>query len=235
MSDFSLTTFGQKGELAQVTYALNAVAKGETTVGVRAKNGVVIAAEKKVSSILVDESSVHKVDKLCDYMGATYSGIGPDFQAVLLKARKDIQVYHTRYQDRMNPFMISKSVADVFQNYTQSGGVRPFGISLMIAGCDENDGPQIFQVEASGTFFCWKATALGKGASEAKSYLEKVYTDDMDIGDAVHTAIKALKNSFEGEMTSKNIEVGILKTTDAKKEFHVLSTEEIADLLREVD
>ena len=95
-------------------HALTAVGNGETTVGIRARNGVVIAAEKKLSSILADESSIHKIEKLCEYMGVTYSGIGPDFQAVLLKARKDIQLYHARYQDRITPFMLSKAVADLF-------------------------------------------------------------------------------------------------------------------------
>ena len=97
MSDYSLTTFGEGGELTQVRHALTAVGNGETTVAIKAKNGVVIAAEKKLPTILIDESSVHKVDALCEYMGVTYSGIGPDFQAVLLKMRKDMQVYHMKY------------------------------------------------------------------------------------------------------------------------------------------
>lgn len=97
------------------------------------------------------------------------------------------------------------------------GGVRPFGIGMIVAGYDEESGPQIFQIEASGTFYCWKATALGRGSSEARSFLEKTYTDDMDIDDAVHTAIKALKTSFEGELTSRNVEVGVIKTTDPEK------------------
>lgn len=218
-----------------MSHALTAVGKGETTVGIRAKNGIVIAAEKKLTSVLVDETSYCKVDKLSDYMGITYSGIGPDFNQIVLKARKDIQAYHARYQDRMSPFMLCKRVADLFQNYTQSGGVRPFGIGMIVGGYDEEQGPQIFQIEASGTFYCWKATALGKGAAEARTFLEKVYSDDMDISDAVHTSIKALKNVFEGEMTEKNIEVGIIKTNDPTKAFHVLTQEEIADLLREVE
>ena len=65
MSDYSITTFGESGELTQVRHALTAVANGETTIGIRAKNGVVIAAEKKLGSILTDESSIHKIEKLC--------------------------------------------------------------------------------------------------------------------------------------------------------------------------
>ncbi len=119
--------------------------------------------------------------------------------------------------------MLSKAVADLFQEYTQSGGVRPFGIGLVVAGWDEDQGAQIYWVEASGTFYCWKATALGKGASDAKQFLEKTFTDDLDIGDATHLAIKALKNSFDGEMTARNIEVGIIKASDPQKLFKVLT------------
>ena len=90
MSDYSLTTFGASGELTQVRYALTAVGNGETCLGIKAENGCVIAAEKKITSVLVDESSIHKIEALSDYMGVTYSGIGPDFHAVLLKARKDV-------------------------------------------------------------------------------------------------------------------------------------------------
>ena len=114
MSDYSLTTFGSSGELTQVRYALTAVGNGETSLGIQAKNGCVIACEKKLVSPLIDETSIHKVEALSDYMGTTYSGIGPDFYAILLKARKDVQVYHSKYQDRIPPFMLCKQVAEVF-------------------------------------------------------------------------------------------------------------------------
>lgn len=59
-------------------------------MGIRAKNGIVIACEKKLNSPLIDESTIHKVDKFSAYLGVTYAGIGPDFSAVLMKARKDV-------------------------------------------------------------------------------------------------------------------------------------------------
>lgn len=163
MTNYSLTTFGESGELTQVRHALTAVNNGETIIGIRAKNGIVIAAEKKLTSILVDESSIHKIDNLCDYMGVSYAGIGPDFHAVVMKARKDVAKYHATYQDKITPFFLCKQIASLFQEYTQSGGVRPFGIGLIVGGYDEEQGPQIFQIEASGAYYCWKATALGRG------------------------------------------------------------------------
>lgn len=78
-------------------YALTAVGNGETCIGIRAKNGIVLACEKKLPSILVEETTIHKVERIAPYLGVTYSGIGPDFNAVLMKARKDVQVYHSRY------------------------------------------------------------------------------------------------------------------------------------------
>ena len=88
-TDYSLTTFDKRGELVQIKHALNAVAKGETCLGIRAKEGVVIAAEKKVSSILVDEESFNKVSTIYGHVGASYAGIGPDFRVMIKKARKD--------------------------------------------------------------------------------------------------------------------------------------------------
>ena len=100
---------------------------------------------------------------------------------------------------------------------------------------DRDEGPQIFQIEASGAFYCWKATALGKGAKTAKGFLEKRFSDDLDIEDAIHTAILTLKDSFEGELTADNIEVGVVRTADPELKFCSLTETEIKDYLREVE
>ena len=94
---------------------------------------------------------------------------------------------------------------------------------MIVAGHDEVDGSQIFQLEASGTFYSWKATTLGRGADTAKGFLERRYSDDLDIEDAIHTAILTLKDSFEGELTEKNIEIGVIRDSDPNKAFHVLT------------
>ncbi|PPS11687.1 hypothetical protein GOBAR_AA08957 [Gossypium barbadense] len=90
-------------------------------------------------------------------------------------------------------------------------GVRPFGVSLLVAGYDDN-GPQLYQVDPSGSYFSWKASAIGKNVSNAKTFLEKRYTDDMELDDAVHTAILTLKEGLEGQISGKNIEIGIIGT-----------------------
>jgi 20S proteasome subunit alpha 2 len=110
-------------------------------------------------------------------------------------------------------------------------GVRPFGVSLLVAGFDDN-GPQLYQVDPSGSYFSWKASAIGKNVSNAKTFLEKRYTDDMELEDAIHTAILTLKEGFEGQISGKNIEIGIV---DASRKFRVLTPAEVDDYLAEVE
>ena len=79
---FSLTTFSRTGKLLQIEYALNAVANGRTSLGICAKDGVVIATDKKLTSELVDVADVHKVELLTPSCGVCYAGVGPDFRVL---------------------------------------------------------------------------------------------------------------------------------------------------------
>ncbi|KAE8722936.1 Proteasome subunit alpha type-2 [Hibiscus syriacus] len=208
---FSLTTFSPSGKLVQIEHALTAVGSGQTSLGIKAANGVVIATEKKLPSILVDETSVQKIQCLTPNIGVVYSGMGPDFRVLVRKSRKQAEQYHRLYKEPIPVTQLVREIAAVMQEFTQSGGVRPFGVSLLVAGYDDN-GPQLYQVDPSGSYFSWKASAMGKNVSNAKTFLEKRYTDDMELDDAVHTAILTLKEGFEGQISGKNIEIGIIGT-----------------------
>merc|ERR1711920_1003055 len=126
---------------------------------------------------------------------------------------------------------IVREEAAVMQEFTQSGGVRPFGISLMMGGYDDS-GPQLFQVDPSGSYFGWKASAIGKNHVNAKSFLEKRYAEDMELEDAIHIAILTLKEGFEEAITAENVEIGIIGTD---RKFRVLTQEEVKDYLKEVE
>uniref|UniRef100_A0A9J8ACZ1 Proteasome subunit alpha type n=1 Tax=Cyprinus carpio carpio TaxID=630221 RepID=A0A9J8ACZ1_CYPCA len=250
---FSLTTFSPSGKLVQIEYALAAVAAGAPSVGIKASNGVVLATEKKQKSILYDEQSVHKVEPITKHIGMVYSGMGPDYRVLVRRARKLAQQYFLVYQEPIPTGQLVQRVASVMQEYTQSGGVRPFGVSLLIAGWDE-DRPYLFQSDPSGAYFAWKATAMGKSYVNGKTFLEKRYNEDLELEDAIHTAILTLKvslslnnyklpishgskqdqwhffflqESFEGQMTEENIEVGICNEAG----FRRLSPAEVKDYL----
>ena len=144
-ADFSLTTFSPSGKLVQIEYALNAVQAGRTSLGIKATNGVVIASEKKIPSILVDPATVDKTGMLSSNVGVTYRGMGPDFRVLLNKGRKAAQSYYLVYKDVIPVTLLARELAAVMQEFTQSGGVRPFGVSLLVAGYDD-EGPQLYQV-----------------------------------------------------------------------------------------
>ena len=128
------------------------------------------------------------------------------------------------------PLFLAPSNTPFFP-FPESGGVRPFGVSLLLAGFD-NYGPQLYQVDPSGSYFAWKASAIGKSMTSAKAFLEKRYSDDMEAEDAVHTALLTLKESFEGEVSGHNIEVGVIS---GDKTFRVLTSDQVADYLKEVE
>jgi len=228
---FSLTTFSPSGKLVQIEYALNAVSQGKPALGIKAKNGVVLATEKTAPSVLVDESTLRKVENLSDNIGCVYAGMVPDYRVLLKAGRKQAQKYYKYYRDPIPTSQLVREQAAVMQEYTQSGGVRPFGISLMIAGYDDN-GPQLYQVDPSGAYFGWKASAIGKNHVNAKTFLEKRYSDDIELEDAVHTAILTLKEGIEGSVDAKNIEIGIV---GEDRKFRVLTPAEVQDYLGEVE
>lgn len=223
---FSLTTFSPSGKLVQIEYALQAVAAGAPSVGIKAKNGVVIAVEKKHKSPLYDETTINKIESVNDHIGMVYSGMGPDFRLLVRKARKIAVQYYFNYHESIPVSQLVQKVAAVMQEYTQSGGVRPFGVSLLIAGFDE-DRPYLYQCDPSGAYFAWKATAMGKNYINGKTFLEKRYNEDLEIEDAVHTAILTLKEGFDGQMTEDNIEVGIANVDG----FRRLDPTEVKDYL----
>jgi len=252
---FSLTTFSPSGKLVQIEYALNAVNQGVTALGIKATNGIVLATEKKSSSPLIDPPSLSKVSLVTPNIGMVYSGMGPDYRVLVDKARK---VSHASYKRIYNEYpptrILVQDVARVMQEATQSGGVRPYGVSLLVAGWDEGvepeaedvetvgktsdgsqpktekeeeeeeklrktkgktggvlkGGPSLWQVDPSGSYFPWKATAIGKSAASAKTFLEKRYKEDLELEDAVHIALLTLKETIEGEMNGETVEIGIV-------------------------
>jgi 20S proteasome subunit alpha 2 len=171
--------------------------------------------------------------------------MGPDARVLVSKARKLAQAYRRVYMEDPPNNILVKEIANVMQEYTQSGGVRPFGVSLLVAGYDEK-GPTLYQVDPSGSYYPWKATAIGKNMVSAKTFLEKRFNDEMELEDAVHTAILTLKEGFEGQLTEHTIEIGIIGANTIEREtfsgygfhtgpsFRKLSPSEIKDYLANI-
>ncbi|KAJ9103950.1 poly(A) binding protein Pab2 [Naganishia friedmannii] len=231
---FSLTTFSPSGKLVQIEHALAAVQAGATSLGIKAKNGVVIATEKKNPSLLIDDSSLEKVAVICPNIGFVYSGMGPDFRVLVTKARKIAQAYWKVYGEYPPVKVLVADIAAIVQKSTQQGGVRPYGVSLLIAGWDSHRGQSLYQVDPSGSFWAWKASAIGKNMVNAKTFLEKRYNDDISLEDAIHTALLTLKEGFEGQISEKTIEIGIATTPTSPDQMEAKSGERLPPTFRKL-
>lgn len=241
---FSLTTFSPNGKLGQIDYAFTAVKQGITSIGVKATNGVVIASEKKSSSPLALTETLSKISLITPDIGAVYSGMGPDYRVLIDKSRKVAHTHYKRIYGEYPPTkLLVSEIAKIMQEATQSGGVRPFGVSLLVAGYDEHSGYGLYQVDPSGSYFPWKATAIGKGSVAAKTFLEKRWNDELELEDAIHIVLLSLKESVEGDFNGDTIELAVIGEenkdllgytgipTDKGPRFRKMSAQEISDRL----
>jgi len=226
--DRAITIFSPDGRLFQVEYALEAVKRGTTAVGVRCSEGVVLAVEKRVVPL---QESVEKIYIIDEHIGTAIAGLTSDARILVAEARLQAQINKLNYDTPISVEILTKRIGDLKQLYTQHAGVRPFGVSLLIAGVDDY-GSHLFVTDPSGTYWGYKATAIGAGASSAMEILEKEYRDDLDINSAILLALKSLKNAMGSEFDSKKVEVAValMKT----KKFEKLPPEEVEKLIEKL-
>ncbi|MHA1595957.1 MAG: archaeal proteasome endopeptidase complex subunit alpha [Candidatus Baldrarchaeia archaeon] len=221
--DRAITIFSPDGRLFQVEYAMEAVKKGATAVGVKCKDGVVLSVEKKLLP-LQEPMNVTKVFQIDEHVGVAIAGLTADARILIHYARLEAQLNRLNYDEPISVELLAKRIGDIKQLYTQHAGVRPFGVSLLIAGVDDK-GPRLFMTDPSGTFWEFKAVAMGAGAQAAMELLEKEYRDDLSLDDAVMLALKALRKAMNGEIDSKKVEMAIAYRETRK--FRLLSPEEV--------
>lgn len=228
--DRAITVFSPDGRLFQVEYAREAVKRGTTSVGLKCKDGVVLAVDKRVSSPLVVAGSVEKIYQIDDHIGAATCGLVADARVLVDKARVESQVNKVTYNEPIDIVTLVKKLCDFEQLYTQHGGVRPFGVALLIAGI--TDKPRLFETDPSGALIEYKATAIGAGRNTAMELFEERYKEDIVITDAIELALEALNNSTEEKIKESTIEVAVV---DSKtKTFKKLSSDELKSYIKKV-
>lgn len=243
---FSLTTFSPTGHLRQITHALAAVESGRLSVGIKCEGGVILLCHKQNESPLVDYSTVRLVVNVSPQVGITYSGFSADFRNLLSLCRKANEKYFGEFQEPMPVNMIARDLAATMQEYTQQGGVRPFGCSVLLAGrsmADEHTihdttgkkkhGYVLYQVDSSGSYYTWKATANGKGSNQAREFLERKYVEAMSVTDGIILGLSCLQEYVDGDVTSDTVEVGVVSEDDGL--FHQLSKQEIEEYLKQIE
>ena len=161
----------------------------------------------------------------------TYAGFPFDARVLIDRARTEAQINRILYDEPIDVEVLTRKISDIMQLYTQHGGVRPFGVSLLIAGVDLN-GPRLFMTEPSGAYAGYMARVIGAGSQPATEYLEKNYRHDLTLNEALILGINALKPVIEGALEPQKLEIGVISIKDGK--FRKLSEDEIAGKLKQI-
>ena len=223
------TMFSPDGRLYQVEYASKIVEQGTTGVGVVYKDGVLLAADKSISSKLVYPSSIEKIFKIDKNIGVVSAGLVGDARRLVGIARRQAQDNRMVYSEEIQVEVMAKEIAETKQAFTQYGGLRPFGVAFIVAGTDEK-GPSLFQTEPSGALAQYKSVAIGRNKDKAMSVFEKEYKEGIILEKAIVLAYKSLAKSLpEKEKINLNrVQFAIVN----KKGFHVFDEQELKSYLK---
>ncbi len=227
--DRTITVFSPDGRLFQVEYAKEAVKRGATAIGVTSKEGVALIAYKSAHSKLIVSESLRKVFEVDSHISVTASGLIADARKLVELARTNAQRHRMTYNEPASPESIARGVCDVMQLYTQYGGIRPFGVSLLIAGIGP-EGPELFEAEPSGAMTGYFADSVGNAKKEVDEYLESEFSSEMGLKEAIKSSVDALKKFSETKLVPANLEVSYAYTKD--KKFRLMEEKEISALLK---
>jgi proteasome alpha subunit len=226
--DRALTVFSPEGRLFQVEYALEAVRRGTLAIAVKSKEDVCLIAQIKVASTLMDADSIDKLFQVDEHIGVAISGLHADARALINHARVQAQSFRLTYDEPVRLSMLTKAIADLKQQYTQFGGVRPWGCALFFIGIDAS-GTHIYTTSPSGIYRPFKSYAIGTGEASAREYLIENYKEDLIFDEIINLALNALKESVDDEITKENTRIAYIK--GETKKFHMCNKQEVEEFL----
>jgi proteasome alpha subunit len=230
--DRAITMFSPDGRLLQVEYAKKTVRQGSTAIGIVCKDGALLVTDKRIVDKLIVADAVEKIWQVDDHIAITAAGILSDARILVERAQVKAQENKVIYDSPIDVLTIVRDIANLKQMCTQSGGLRPFGVSLLIAGVDE-DGMKLFETDPTGIYFQYKATAIGEGEIEVKAILTKEYKETMSVEDGLRLAISALKKVVTDGFEADRIDA-VYITLD-KKNFEKVPKDKIIKVLASLD
>lgn len=236
--DSRTTMFSPEGRLYQVEYAMEAIGHAGTCLGILAQDGILLAAERRNTNKLLDEVfHSEKIYHLHDDMACSVAGITSDANVLTKELRLIGQRYYYKYGESMPCEQLVSHLCDIKQAYTQYGGKRPFGVSILYIGWDKELGYQLYQSDPSGNYSGWKATCIGNNASAAVSQLKQEYKEgEMTLKDALDLAVKVLSKTLDmTKLTPDKIEIATLSRQDDKTQIRILPVNEMEELIKKFE
>ena len=222
--DRAITVFSPDGRLYQVEYAIETVRRGTIAVGVKCKDGIVIAVEEKPRKLQISKTA-QKIFQIDDHVGVAAAGYIPDARSQVDNARFFSQSNKMIYDEPVEVETIAKHLADQSQQYTQYAGVRPFGVALILGGVVGGK-PQLYVTDPSGTYISYDAIAIGSGSDQVTDFLEKTYKSDLSLDDAAALACAGIYLSSEDKEGTGHIRMAHIKTETGL--YEIVSDEQIA-------
>lgn len=226
--DRGITIFSPDGRLFQVEYAREAVKRGTTTLGICFKEGVLLAVDKNITSRLIVPSSIEKIFIIDEHIAVAVSGLVADARKLVSDARLMAQRHRLLYSEPITPFSITSQICEEKQIYTQWGGARPFGISLLIAGVAGNEW-QLYETDPSGAFTRCYATGIGMKKKEVEEIFEERYKPDMSKEEAMRLALFALNSVSNGKTKPENVDMVVIE-----RKVEKVNKEDINKILEDI-
>lgn len=231
--DRGVNTFSPEGRLFQVEYAIEAIKLGSTAIGIRTDQGVILAVEKRITSPLIEPSSIEKILEIDVHMGCAVSGLAADARTLIDHARVEAQAHWFTYNERMPIESNVHAIADLALDFSDDSDrkrvmSRPFGVALLVAGVDPVDGPVLFNTDPSGTYTKYSAAAIGADQEGATKLLQEKFSPEMTLAEAETTALIVLRTVMQDKMSKSNVEVATMGLGTA---FRCKTCEEIEDMI----
>ena len=213
--DRTATMFSPDGHLLQVEYAEKTVRLGSSSIGFACKDGILIIADRRTKDRLIVSGSANKIQEIDGHIIACAAGILSDARILFERAQLIGQQHRVTYDSEIDVESVVKDIANIKQNYTQYGGTRPFGISIMIAGISKSK-PKLYVTDVTGNYFSYKASAIGENDEKMKEVLREEYDEKLDIDGALKLGFKIFKTILGKNFNTGRFDVAYIKA-DAKK------------------
>jgi len=229
--DQVITIFSPDGRLLQVEYAVEAVNRGATVLGVSCPEGIVLGAKEHVRAELQDPDFGWKIFKVDEHIGATVVGLGSDARILIDQARIYAQINRLTYDEPIDVEVLTKRIGDIEQVYTQHAWVRPFGVSIILGGVDKT-GNRLFANDPSGSYRAYRAVAEGSEREVAEAILTEEYREDLKLDEAVKLAVKCLVKTIEVPGEKSTVRIAVIPSETNR--FRMLTAEEVEPHMRRV-
>merc|ERR1711934_733752 len=212
---------------------------GSTAIGIATPEGCVLACEKRLTSPLMEPSSIEKILEVDDHIGAAMSGLTADARTLVDRARVECQNHRFTFNEEMSVESVTQSLCDVALRFSEEGDdddgedalSRPFGVALLLAGM-ASDGPALFHMDPSGTYVRFEAKAIGSASEGAQSALQDEYNKSLSLEEAETLAMKVLKQVMEEKLTASNVEIAAVSAETGK--FRVYETDALEAVINRI-